>query len=128
MNDIESSRLVHGLVNDILSLPHIAFAHPEAPAALRLLIGGRLGPMLKGEGLVLEQNEAVLSMLRHMRLWHWKALIEHRALERVYQDKLGIGSAEKGDMHRTQGNLHLGYVQVLNNFFPMGDNAEGDFK
>lgn len=62
--------------------------------------------------------------LRELRLWHWRQMgrARRRALDKLNTDpKSALGKALN-----KEANWHLGAVQRLNEFFPIGDTAEAD--
>lgn len=58
--------------------------------------------------------------VRHLRLWHWRQAMRHRAYEQSKDDPAIKMRAEK------KIGFHLKQVQLLNDFFAMGDTAERD--
>jgi len=58
--------------------------------------------------------------LREMRLWHWK---QARGASHVMDSRANRFERENA---RDNWNLHMRFVQLLNDFFPMGDTAERD--
>jgi hypothetical protein len=61
-----------------------------------------------------------LAQVRELRLWHWMRVVQNRHLAQ---------RAASGTMIREynlQADQHLKFVQVLNDFFPIGDTAEQD--
>lgn len=76
------------------------------------------------------------AQLRKLRLWHWlemlKAVKEYEesdyAADRHMQGNPGFSEKLRADARsaRAKRAIHLGAVQVLNDFFPMGETAEKD--
>jgi hypothetical protein len=79
--------------------------------------GNQLGDV---EGTV----QKITVSLRALRLWHWNQCCVMRNLalegERLNQSQKVIAK-----LH-AQANEHLGFVQALNEFFPLYDTAEKD--
>lgn len=68
--------------------------------------------------------------LRALRLWHWQQVIEERGTQR-FGEKFAQafqleGSKEAIKLIEDKIAWHLSCVQTLNDFFPIGDTAEGD--
>lgn len=76
--------------------------------------------------------------LRKLRLWHWiemnKAVCQYEEADYaadVHMHKSPAFSDRcraEARQARAMRALHLGAVQVLNDFFPMGETAEKDYK
>lgn len=73
---------------------------------------------------------SILARLRELRLWHWeKCQVNRRVVNLVegcehqteYKRMVAENCHKKADFHMKQ-------VQLLNEFFPVGDTAEGDDK
>lgn len=60
----------------------------------------------------------VVDGLRDLRLYHWQAVLRLR----TYAD---MRKSDSEHYHK-RANFHLGQVQLLNEFFPIGDTAERD--
>lgn len=65
-------------------------------------------------------NEDALRRLRELRVWHWRQLLRARMFQR------SCASASLARQYDQEAATHLGFVQSLNDFFPMGDTAEAD--
>lgn len=57
--------------------------------------------------------------LREMRLWHWRQMLQHRALAKLGPRDVAAGFDESA-------NRHMRFVQALNDAFPVEDTAERD--
>lgn len=73
--------------------------------------------------------------MRNLRLHHWKSVLVYRKKQEQY-DYEAMECRDKytkarlaADMQKFKdiANFHLGVVQLLNQFFPIGDYAEYDF-
>ena len=56
-----------------------------------------------------KKNTSNLIALRELRLYHWQTALYFRSL----------------DLNES-ADFHIGFVQILNDFFPVGDTAEHD--
>lgn len=70
-------------------------------------------------GLVVDK--AQFTRLRELRHHHWRLAID--ASPRRYDKRASRHTVEKWN---AQWALHMGFVQALNAFFPLGDTAERD--
>mgnify|MGYP003577262532 CR=1 FL=1 len=61
--------------------------------------------------------------LRALRLWHWRQCL----MNRTGAESITYDSPVK-DTLNLHADFHLAQVQLLNEFFPVGDTAEGDDK
>lgn len=61
--------------------------------------------------------------LRALRLWHWRQVTANRLAARMHMVEGNRGLAAARNKTADQ---HVKFVQILNDFFPVGDNAEGD--
>jgi len=68
-------------------------------------------------------DRVYLARLRAIRLHHWDAAMSDRRLERFAED---AGNIKAAISFRADANLHLTFVQTLNEFFEIGDTAEND--
>jgi hypothetical protein len=76
------------------------------------------------EGLVEALRKVLtdaLPRLRELRLWHWQQAMECRA-----KGKMAREARTPMPSFDDRANQHIKFVQTLNDFFPMGDNAERD--
>lgn len=62
--------------------------------------------------------------IRELRLWHWQRALENRNWADNYRLSSTYTACAK--YNDEQANRHIKYVQYLNDFFPVGDNAEDD--
>lgn len=73
-----------------------------------------------------------LIRLREIRLWHWRKVLDASCEIRYYELMQQQGNAWSGFgnaklLHAKEVHaLHIGFVQTLNDFFPVGDTAEKD--
>lgn len=58
--------------------------------------------------------------LRALRLWHWQQLVQCRERAKT------CAATTECAKQNTLADKHLGFVQVLNDFFMAGDTAEAD--
>lgn len=66
-----------------------------------------------------------LERLRELRLWHWRQALQCRRNAKV--DREGeCPLIEYINLMEAHANQHIKFVQTLNDFFPVGDTAEGD--
>lgn len=65
--------------------------------------------------------EQILHRLRELRLYHYRAMLTLRA----YANDDGLEPGHRKHYNK-RANMHLGFVQTLNDYFPLGDNAEQD--
>jgi hypothetical protein len=74
---------------------------------------------------------ANLERLRELRLWHWEQALHCRAESQAFAKLAKVSASAKacnsmaGNWHE-KANLHVKFVQTLNDFFPVGDTAEND--
>lgn len=61
--------------------------------------------------------------LRALRLWHWRECLSIRDTAQQLD-----GPEWLKDNMNLDADFHLAQVQLLNEFFPVGDTAEGDDK
>jgi hypothetical protein len=59
--------------------------------------------------------------LRELRLYHWREMI--MSMAEVYNDPR---TCAVSNVANQTANMHLGFVQTLNDFFPVDDTAEKD--
>lgn len=64
---------------------------------------------------------ALIEGLRALRLWHWQAVLRLR----VYAADADMRKSDS-EHYNKRANFHLMQVQLLNDFFPIGDTAEHD--
>lgn len=64
----------------------------------------------------------LLVKLRALRLWHWRRCLVYRDQSR------GISIPALKEISDDLADFHLKQVQLLNEFFPVDDTAEGDDK
>lgn len=64
---------------------------------------------------------AAQGRLRAMRLFHWRSVLAHR----MYARGKGLTPRFIKDENAV-ADMHLGFVQTLNDFFAVGDTAERD--
>lgn len=69
-----------------------------------------------------EQSPASVSLapLRGLRLYHWLEVVEYRRLAADYP------RTDLIRCYNAKADMHLKFVQTLNEFFPVGDTAEQD--
>lgn len=71
-----------------------------------------------------------LAQLRALRLWHWQGVMYRRNAQRFYEDRAKSPNTpkakENAEWQERQANFHMKQVQLLNDFFPVGDTAEID--
>lgn len=99
----------------------------------------RIKPVPTGHRVDAQCGQIVLDALstermRELRLHHWKGVLFYRKkqtrLEHAYESckeeyaKDNLKNHMEGAKHIA--NFHLGAVQLLNQFFPIGDYAEND--
>lgn len=65
-------------------------------------------------------DAATLERVRAVRLWHWQQVREASLVL-----DLDIHGEPKRRAYEKR-NLHMGFVQTLNDLFPLGDTAERD--
>jgi hypothetical protein len=65
-----------------------------------------------------------LQRLREIRLYHWRWMMTNAKARDAFERK-GDRYAAKEFAHKA--SEHLGFVQSLNDFFPIGDTAERDY-
>lgn len=68
-------------------------------------------------------SDETLAKLRALRLWHWQGVLYNRKLANYYAN---IRNAAATESRQKKANFHLSQVQLLNDFFQMGDTAEND--
>jgi hypothetical protein len=80
-------------------------------------------------------SSTLLDGLRKLRLWHWQGVMHHRAREKQYHTyaregapKLRERNVRSAEYHYNAANFHTKQVQMLNEFFPIGDTAEKDLR
>jgi len=59
--------------------------------------------------------------LRALRLYHYLAMVQLRA----YANDDGLEPGHRKHYNK-RANVHLGFVATLNDYFEIGDTAEGD--
>lgn len=70
--------------------------------------------------------------LRDLRRWHWNGAMHNRTAQRYYEEKAEKPSTYQARFERAAqrrgrtADFHMRAVQALNDFFPVGDNAEND--
>jgi hypothetical protein len=67
--------------------------------------------------------------LRALRLWHWREALKWRDSARRIGLELYEHEKKTDGRYTYQNGLadqHIKFVQTLNDFFPVGDNAESD--
>ena len=69
----------------------------------------------------LARAPALLEGLRDLRLYHWQAVLRLR----VYAADVDMRKSDS-EHYNKRANFHLSQVQLLNDFFPIGDTAERD--
>jgi hypothetical protein len=81
--------------------------------------------------LVLPRNS--IEGLRELRLWHWSQVVMNRQLAASTWQKIQARDLPNEPWIRKtaraydrNADTHLKFVQVLNDFFPVGDTAEND--
>lgn len=62
-----------------------------------------------------------LDGMRALRLWHWQAVVRLR----TYGDDADMRKSDS-EHYNKRADWHLTQVQLLNDFFPIGDTAEHD--
>lgn len=62
-----------------------------------------------------------LARLRVLRLWHWQHVVRYQK----HLNNPRTNRLKRREYHSLH-TLHLGAVQALNEFFPIGDTAERD--
>lgn len=75
-----------------------------------------------------------LDLLRQLRLWHWRQSRFYRSAQQGYEaHKCSLESAKFRDFldsdidnAKSMADMHIGFVQTLNDFFEIGDTAEKD--
>lgn len=71
-----------------------------------------------------------LELLRALRLHHWKGVLRNSAKIRRAENQIKANPSNKTfkvlDVAKRQHSLHMGFVQQLNDYFPIGDTAERD--
>ena len=86
---------------------------------------------------IMDMDAAMLNRLRAIRLYHWREMLKARkradrsaelrdqSISRMMPkyEKYWMTEWEK---HNKLANTHLGFVQSLNDLFPLGDTAEKD--
>jgi len=70
---------------------------------------------------VTDKEKAMLEGLRKLRLHHWQTALKLRA----YGQTPGMRKSDTKHYDK-KADFHLTQVQLLNNFFPIGDTAEKD--
>ena len=73
------------------------------------------------EQLVADTDAAQLEGLRALRLYHWQAVLRLRS----YAADADMRKSDS-EHYNKRANFHLKQVQLLNDFFPIGDTAEHD--
>lgn len=64
--------------------------------------------------------------LRELRLYHYRLMVAYRAKAR--HNEAGQGGLLVTEDFDRKANMHLGFVQVLDTYFTLGDTAEKDNK
>lgn len=71
-----------------------------------------------------------LELLRALRLHHWKGVLRNSAKIRRAERQIKAGAGAKTfkilEVAKKQHALHMTFVQLLNDYFPIGDTAERD--
>lgn len=68
-----------------------------------------------------------IAKLRELRLYHWRMNREARRSERMCRTIMSEpGASESADLYDKKAMMHIGFIQTLNAFFPVGDTAEAD--
>lgn len=70
----------------------------------------------------------MLARLRALRLWHWKQVVDLRKAQNRFIRENTTGSLIRAEQKKIRANMHIGFVQTLNEFFEPGDTADGDAK
>ena len=68
----------------------------------------------------------MLGRLRALRLWHWNEAMRQR--RRTKGAKRAGEHTDESRRFDQRAGQHIKFVQTLNDFFPVGDNAEQDAK
>lgn len=63
--------------------------------------------------------------LRELRKYHWEECLYMRKRARIMRERNNESVAKALD---AVASKHMGFVQFLNDYFPIGDTAEGDCK
>ena len=73
------------------------------------------------------EEATVLVGLRALRVWHWREAMRLRKKANRQADK---GVADETTIHANneKADYHIKQVQLLNEFFGIGDTAEADDK
>lgn len=97
-------------------LIELGWTPPEEKEMTRVSIGFEF-PLPEGKN--------ILAKLRALRLWHWRRVLEQRSNQQLcFNDK----AYKLSRSYEVSADFHLAQVQLLNEFFPVGDTAEGDDK
>lgn len=74
------------------------------------------------KGPAFEVPASTLAGLRELRLHHWRVVVQARSNINCPPDAPCPSCAMLTQIHATS----MGFVQTLNDFFPLGDTAEAD--
>lgn len=75
-----------------------------------------------------------IERLRQLRLWHWREARRMRARQQAFETERAGYNSERNrqlvdvdiDRCKSLADMHIGFVQTLNDFFEIGDTAEKD--
>ena len=71
-----------------------------------------------------QSPEGSLIQLRAIRVYHWKEVVVARGIANAHREQ-GNAATWAAQMDEV-ANVHLKFVQTLNDFFPVDDTAEQD--
>lgn len=79
---------------------------------------------------IFELTDFQLKLLRELRLHHWKESVKLRQWANRHMETspqyMSKEIQRKADLFNAHSNFHICQVQLLNDFFPIGDTAERD--
>ena len=80
-------------------------------------------------------NTVTLPKLRELRLWHWTAARDARATATslingsAYMDGHSLSRMKgRAKQFNDKADIHIRFVQALNDMFEIGETAENDFE
>jgi hypothetical protein len=101
----------------------------------------RIKPVETGHRVDAQCGQIVLDTLstermRKLRLHHWENTLRFRSMQEREEyaasgckiDSLARDFTERANRYKKSANFHLGAVQLLNQFFPIGDYADHGVK